>query len=63
VYWLEHAKRHKTWAGAHHNILKPWAARKLSSIGKADIQGLHNRVSTSGTYAANRLLTGSGDVQ
>ena len=61
-YWLEtHAKRRKkTWKEderQYNAFLKAWAGRKLSSIHKADVATLHNRVGQqNGPYAANRLL-------
>jgi integrase len=62
AHWIEmHAKVHKrTWQEdeRQYNVfLKQWAGRKLSSITKQDIQGLHARVGRdNGRYAANRLL-------
>lgn len=61
VYWLDYAKRHKkTWKEderLYRKFLEDWAGRKLSSISKQDIDGLHSRVGEkNGPYQANRLL-------
>jgi len=61
-FWLDgHAKvRNKTWAEderRYRRFLKPWANRRLSSIGKPDVAALFARVGReNGRYAANRLL-------
>ena len=61
-HWLDsYAREHKkTWredVRLFRKFLKPWAARRLSTIRKTEIQKLHAQVgSESGKYQANRLL-------
>ena len=62
-HWLLYAKSHKKprsvegdeWLwGAY---LKPWTARRLSAIKKADVQAHHAKIgSENGIYSANRML-------
>ena len=67
-HWLEsHAKLHKkTWAEDQRQFdtfLAPWRNRRLSTIGKADVQALHARIGRDhGHYAANRLLALVGSM-
>ncbi len=61
IYLEHHSKVHKrTWQedqNRYNQFLKPWAARKLSSIRRGDVAALHARVGrNNGPYAANRLL-------
>jgi integrase len=62
AHWLEsHAKLHKrTWQEDQRQFdtfLSAWKNRRLSTIRKADVQGLHARIGRDhGHYAANRLL-------
>lgn len=60
-HWEAFAKpRKRSWAEdeRQYNVfLKPWANRRLSSIKKADVAGLHAKVGRDrGPYAANRML-------
>ena len=60
-HWITYAKAHKkSWPEderQYSKFLEPWAGRRLSAIGKADVQGLHARIGRdSGHYQANRVL-------
>ncbi len=60
-HWLEHAKQHKrSWKGdegQYRLYLSPWGKRRLSSITKAEVKGLHARLGEqNGKYTANRVL-------
>jgi integrase len=61
-YWLDsHAKPHKrTWEAdqrQYDTYLKPWASRRLSDIGKADVGALQLRIAEQkGRYIANKVL-------
>lgn len=59
-YLENHAKPHKrTWAEDQKQFdryLSEWKSRRTTSISKADVQALHNRIGDKhGKYAANRL--------
>lgn len=61
MYLERYAKIHKrSWKNDQaqfNRYLTPWAKRKLSTIGKADIQILHAKIGKeAGIYASNRLL-------
>lgn len=62
-HWIEaHAKpRKRTWKKDQskcERILKHWANRPLSSITKAEVHSLHNRLGRErGCYGANRVLS------
>jgi integrase len=61
-FWMDsHAKLHKrTWEAdqrQYDTYLKPWAGRRLSAIGKADVAALQLRIAeTKGRYIANKVL-------
>ena len=62
AFWIEDyaIPRKKTWredARLYEKFLSPWADRRLSAIGKRDVEGLHARIGVeSGPYQANRVL-------
>jgi integrase len=61
-FWMDsHAKPHKrTWEAdqrQYDTYLKPWAGRRLSAIGKADVATLQLRIAEQkGRYIANKVL-------
>lgn len=63
-HWMLYAEQHKQPKPVkedrryYKSFLAPWSGRRLSSVRKVDVQGLHGRVGKEhGHYTANRLLS------